>query len=525
MLLFFQNRFQAGSFLLVVLLSSSLFALQDGLALTPPMGFNTWNYFKCERNSEETVLKMAHAMVEKRLSHWEGKKISLLEAGYRYVNLDDCWHGASRDADGKPTVDTLKFPHGMKWLADTIHALGLKIGIYSDAGYKTCAGHFGVFSDDGGYDSIDAVTYAEWGIDYLKHDWCFVDTTWASDPSAQYDNAEGAIELYSRMRDALKATGRDIVYSLCCWGRYKVPQWGDSIGHLWRTGGDIEAKWDKIIRAAYVNIHGYNSGDHYHLYQKPGAWNDADMMQIGNGNLTYDENKSHMDLWCIMATPMLLGNNLVKMNDSIFEIVSNREVIAVNQDSLGLQGQRMTPASEPIQIWAKRLRSPDTLTSRKTAVVIINNGSRPNSGTVKWAHFGEIQKQNSYHVRDLWKHEDIVSNATESFTVENIPSHGSVHLIFTQNNDIGIRQKKHLLSGNTVRLKFRKTAAGYMMYVPVPRCVVEIFNQKGCRINQYTTGSSAWYPLGISGFSTQVAIVRVTSISGKRLFENFVLGR
>jgi len=248
------------------------------------MGFSTWNEFGCNI-SEAPLVNIGQLMIQKHPANWEGKGLSLKDAGYTYVNIDDCWQAKSRDAQGNPQGDSAKFPKGLKWLADTLHHMGLKIGIYSCAGTATCCNYFAAFDPshpDVGFDQIDANAYANWGLDYLKEDWCNV-------PS-DFQSAAGSQKLYARMRDALKTatakTGRPIVFSLCNWGQFSVYQWGDTVGHLWRTGGDITADWTSIL----ANITNNSSGAEY---AKPGAWNYPDMMEVGNGTLSLSENRAH----------------------------------------------------------------------------------------------------------------------------------------------------------------------------------------------------------------------------------------
>jgi alpha-galactosidase len=410
----FDNKLFRFGFIFLFAFALSPYALEDHQALTPPMGFSTWNEFGCTI-SEATLVTTAHLMIRKHPANWEGKELSLKDAGYTYVNIDDCWQAKSRDAQGNPQCDTAKFPRGLKWLADTIHQLGLKIGIYSCAGTATCCNYFAAFDQSHptvGFDQIDANVYANWGIDYLKEDWCNV-------PS-DYQNAAGSQKLYARMRDALKTatskTGRPIVFSLCNWGQYSVCQWGDTIGHLWRTGGDITPDWTSIM----ANITNNSSGAQY---AKPGAWNDPDMMEVGNGTLSLSENRAHFDLWCVSAAPLILGNDLSKMTDSIFSLLSNREVIAVDQDSLGYQGRKARTDGD-VQIWSKKLKN------GAWAVVLVNIGVTIANSSVKWSDFGESDITKPYPVRDLWQHKVVSQSATGSYTVNAIPGHGTVHLVF-----------------------------------------------------------------------------------------------
>lgn len=282
-------------------------ALADGLALTPPMGFNNWNSTHCRAEFNETMVKgIADLFVEKGLK----------DAGYQYVNLDDCWALPSRNGDGKLVPDPVRFPNGIKAVADYVHAKGLKLGIYTSAGTKTCdsVGFPGAL----GHEYSDAQQFADWGVDYLKYDNC---------------NNQGvdAKLRYTTMRDALKATGRPIVYSLCEWGQNKPWEWASDVGHLWRTTGDISDNWGSMLSILKQNLP-------LAPHAGPGHWNDPDMLEVGNGGMTDTEYRSHFSMWSVMAAPLLIGSDLRKASPATFDILDNKEVIAVDQDPLGKQG-------------------------------------------------------------------------------------------------------------------------------------------------------------------------------------------
>src|SRR5437763_12817775 len=248
-------------------------ALPDGLALTPPMGFNNWNTTGCAVD-EQIIRDTADIFVAQGLK----------AAGYQYVNVDDCWAEPARDADGRMQANKARFPHGIKALADYVHSKGLKFGIYTSAGTLTCAKTQPGALD---HEDVDAQTFADWGVDYLKYDNC--------------NNAgRPALERYTKMRDALKKTGRPIVYSLCEWGQNKPWLWGSDVGHLWRTTGDIKDNW-----ASLLNILRQNAP--LAQFAGPGHWNDPDMLEVGDGGMATEEYKSHFSLWWIMVAPLLLG--------------------------------------------------------------------------------------------------------------------------------------------------------------------------------------------------------------------------
>src|SRR5688572_17670559 len=304
----------------------------QGLAKTPPMGWNTWNKFSC--NVDENLIKgAADAMVSSGLK----------EAGYIYIVIDDCWHG-QRDSLGFIHPDPKKFPSGMKDLAAYIHAKGLKFGIYSDAGSKTCGGRPG----SRGHEYQDAMSYASWGVDYLKYDWC----------NTEGLKAEGA---YLTMRDALAAAGRPIVFSLCEWCDNKPWEWATNVGHLWRTTGDIyhcfDCKKDNGGWFSWGVLQILDMQDGLRKYAGPDHWNDPDMMEIGNG-MTVGEDRAHFSMWCMLAAPLMAGNDIAAMTKETKEILTNKEAIAIDQDALGIQGLKYS-ANEGLETWFKPLQNGD----------------------------------------------------------------------------------------------------------------------------------------------------------------------
>ena len=359
------------------LLTAQISTQFDTLALTPPMGWNSWNHYHCNIN-ESIVRQTADAMV----------KNGLKAAGYRYVIIDDCWQ-ISRDSSGNIQADPKKFPSGIKALADYVHSKGLKFGLYSDAGTKTCQGRPGSKN----YEYRDARQYAEWGVDYVKYDWCYTD---GQDPKYSYQ----------QMRIALNLTGRPIVFSVCDWGIDQPWLWGAEIGaNLWRTTGDIAPSWE-----SFVNILDWQVG--LEKYAGPGHWNDPDMLEVGNSGLSLNESRAHFSLWCILAAPLIAGNDLIHIKPEITAILTNREVIAVDQDSLGKQGTRIKDYGSK-EVWAKELRDGGR------AVVLFNRDSVPAKIRVSWSdlNFTPSMKAN---VRDLWKHEDL-GEYSGSFSAEVAP--------------------------------------------------------------------------------------------------------
>jgi alpha-galactosidase len=356
------------------------------VARTPPMGWNSWNKFT-NQVSDAMVREMADAVVSS----------GMRDAGYVYVNIDDTWEGLRRDSRGNITTNN-KFPD-MKKLSDYIHSKGLKLGIYSSPGPKTCAGYIGSYQ----HEEQDAKTFASWGIDYLKYDWCAASQVYTTGDQATMAAA------YAKMGLALLNSGRPIVYSLCQYGNLDVGEWGERVGgNLWRTTGDIQDNWNSMSHIGFELQPGREK------YAWAGHWNDPDMLEIGNGGMTDAEYQTHMSLWCILSAPLLAGNDIRSMSPSIASILMNKEAIAVDQDRLGRQGVRVAKDGD-LEVWSK------PLAGGEYAVGLFNRGADTAKVTARWSDIGI---QGSHAVRDLWKHQDLGS-AADAFTAE-VPSHGVV---------------------------------------------------------------------------------------------------
>ena len=335
------------------------------LAPTPPMGWNSWNKFGCDIN-EALVRKQADAMVA------SGMK----DAGYRYIVIDDCWQ-KSRDENGDIVADAERFPGGIKALADELHAKGLKFGIYSDAGALTCGGRPG----SAGHEFQDARQYAKWGVDYLKYDWCYTGTR----------DAEAA---YTIMAKALRESGRDIVLSICEWGNNHPERWAAPVGHLWRTTGDIFDGWKGTKDWSHGLLDILDFQVERWRDSGPNAWNDPDMLEVGNGGMTTTEYESHFSLWAMLAAPLIAGNDLAAMSDDTRRILTNPEVIAVDQDRLGVQARRLWKQDD-LEIWARPLKGGDQ------AVVLFNRGAAPAGMSVDWDLLN-LPAGLRADVKDLW---------------------------------------------------------------------------------------------------------------------------
>jgi alpha-galactosidase len=351
------------------------------LAKTPPMGWNSWNKFSCNV-SESLIMGMADAMVS------SGMK----DAGYEYVVIDDCWQ-VSRDENGEIVADKERFPNGIKYLADYIHSKGLKFGIYSCAGSLTCQKRPG----GRGHEFQDARTYARWGVDYLKYDWCNTGT-------------QDARSSYATMRDGLFTAGRPIVFSICEWGSNKPWEWAGEIGHLWRTTGDIGDSWNSMI-----NI--FIQQKDLARYAGPGHWNDPDMLEVGNGRMTTEEYKTHFSLWCMLAAPLMAGNDLQNMTPETITILLNKEIIALDQDTLGRQGTCYRDNGD-YQIWIK------ALAGNEKAVCLLNKSDEKKTVLVDFALLAQVSsgrraaaslKLENYRVRDLWEHKDVSIKETSTY--------------------------------------------------------------------------------------------------------------
>ena len=360
----------------------------NGLAKTPPMGWNSWNLF-AGRIDDKTVRQMADAIVSS----------GMRDAGYIYLNIDDTWEG-DRDANGVIHSNN-KFPD-MKALADYVHSKGLKFGIYSSPGPYTCAGYEGSY----GHETQDARTYAEWGIDYLKYDWCSA--------ARLYPNS-AMRGVYQKMADELRATNRPIVYSLCQYGREDVWKWGPDVGgNLWRTTGDISDRWESMSKIGF-------SQHELAPWARPGHWNDPDMLEIGNGGMTDTEYKTHMSLWSILAAPLIAGNDLRSMTPVIRDMLTNREVIAIDQDKDGKQGRRRWKSGEQ-EIWVR------PLAGGAQAVGLFNRAAEEAKITASWADL-EIGRPPS-QIRDVWAHTNLKADGAQLSA--SVPGHGVILLRVSQ---------------------------------------------------------------------------------------------
>ncbi|NUT51028.1 MAG: alpha-galactosidase [Saccharothrix sp.] len=354
-------------------------ALENGLGRTPQLGWNDWNTFGCNIN-ETLIRQTADVMVSSGMA----------AAGYTYVNIDDCWSEMSRDGAGNLVASRTKFPSGIKALADYVHGKGLKLGIYSSAGTTTCAGYPASL----GYEQRDADLWASWGIDYLKYDNC-----------GDHRGLSGQAR-YTAMRDALARTSRPIFYAICNWGVDNVGSWGAATGNSWRTTGDIQGNWNSVMGIL-------DAQPGWAGYARPGAWNDPDMLEVGHG-LTDTESQAHFSLWALLNAPLLAGNDLRSMSAATRTILTNTEVIAVNQDWGGRQGNRIVDNGNT-EVWTK------PMANGSVAVVLLNRGSGAATVSTSASQIG-LGSAASYSVRDLWAH---TTGTTSGAISASVPAHGA----------------------------------------------------------------------------------------------------
>ncbi|XP_068640209.1 alpha-galactosidase 1-like [Aristolochia californica] len=339
--------------------------LANTLGLTPPMGWNSWNHFSCKID-EKMIRETADALVS----------TGLAKIGYHYVNIDHCWAESERDHHGNLVARKSTFPSGMKALADYVHSKGLKLGIYSDAGYRTCSM---TMPGSLGHEEQDAKTFASWGIDYLKYDNCNND---ASKPTVRYPV----------MTHALMNTGRSIFFSLCEWGDMHPALWGAQVGNSWRTTNDIADTWESMVSRADMN-------EVYAELARPGGWNDPDMLEVGNGGMTNDEYITHFSLWAISKAPLLIGCDVRNATKETMKIIGNKEVVAVNQDPLGVQAKKVRMEGD-LEIWA------GPLSNYRTVVLLVNRSPRYSEITANWDDIG-LPENTVVKARDLWRHKTL----------------------------------------------------------------------------------------------------------------------
>jgi alpha-galactosidase len=387
------------------------YALTNGVARLPILGYNTWNAYQCNID-ENLMLTTAKLM----------KSLGLQAAGYNYVNIDDCYAEKNRTAAGDIIEDQVRFKNGMVNLNKQIHALGFKTGIYSDSGWFTCAGYPGSW----GNEVRDATTFAKWGFDYLKYDNCAI----------PYDSVtrQGIVGKYQRMSDALvevgKQFGKSFVFSLCEWGWSQVWLWGADLGHSWRTTGDIAPQWDSL--ASIINFNSF-------LTQATdfSGRNDLDMLQLGNGGLTYEEAKSHFTAWALMKSPLLIGTNLSAITPEILGILTNKEILAVNQDPVvgksispfrwGINPDWTSNSTHPAQYWSGPTQS-------GTVFMLLNTLNTRSTLSFNLTESPFIRAGRQYSVRDLWAHTNN-GTAVRTFTAKNVPPHGVVALLLKDAGD------------------------------------------------------------------------------------------
>ncbi|CAN6195390.1 unnamed protein product [Urochloa humidicola] len=362
-------------------------ALENGLGRTPQMGWNSWNHFHCKIN-EQIIRQIADAMVDNGLA----------KLGYQYINIDDCWAAYDRDSQGNLAANASTFPSGVAALADYVHGKGLKLGIYGDAGSRTCSK---LMPGSLGFEDQDAKTFASWGVDYIKYDNC---NNQGTSPQPRYN----------AMSKALLNSGRNIFFSLCEWGVDDPATWAGGIGNSWRTTGDIKDTWASMTAIADKN-------DKWASYAGPGGWNDPDMLEVGNGGMTTEEYRSHFSIWALVKAPLLIGCDIRAMSNETKEILSNQNVIAVNQDELGVQGHKVQQDGDQ-EVWA------GPLSGGRVAMILWNRGSTEASITAAWSSIG-LNASTVVDAHDLWTDEVIASVQGE--LKETVDSHACKMYVVT----------------------------------------------------------------------------------------------
>ncbi|XP_040383981.1 alpha-galactosidase [Oryza brachyantha] len=350
-------------------------AFENGLGRTPQMGWNSWNHFYCGIN-EQIIRETADALVN----------TGLAKLGYHYVNIDDCWAEYNRDSQGNFVPNRQTFPSGIKALADYVHAKGLKLGIYSDAGSLTCSNKMPGSLD---HEEQDVKTFSSWGVDYLKYDNC-------------NDAGRTIMERYTRMSNAMKTYGKNIFFSLCEWGKENPATWAGRMGNSWRTTGDIADNWDSMTSRADQN-------DQWAAYAGPGGWNDPDMLEVGNGGMSEAEYRSHFSIWALAKAPLLIGCDVRSMSQQTKDILSNSEVIAVNQDRLGVQGKKVQ-SDNGLEVWA------GPLSDNRKAIVLWNRQPYQATITAHWSNIG-LAPSVVATARDLWAHSSFAAQGQISASV------------------------------------------------------------------------------------------------------------
>ncbi|GAB2223302.1 hypothetical protein Droror1_Dr00017442 [Drosera rotundifolia] len=363
--------------------------VDNGHGRTPPMGWSSWNSFHCNI-TEELIIQIANAMVF----------TGLADLGYKYINLDDCWGRFTRSpVQHKLEEDREKFPSGLAALGNYIHSLGLQFGIYSSAGTSTCSGSM---PGSLGHEQADAYTFASWGVDYLKYDNC-------------YNNGISPLIRYRAMSDALRATGRPIFYNICEWGDMEPALWAGELGNSWRTADDIVDNWNRMLCIADKNAM-------YAEYARPGAWNDPDTLEVGNGGMSHEEYKVHFSIWAISKAPLILGCDIRNLSSETWSLISNSEVIAVNQDPLGIQAKKVRNYGQR-DLWA------GPLSQNRFVILFVNRKTYDLEITAHWSDVG-IPDDTVVLARDLWLHQDLSDILIGNFSVT-VKSHSCKMFILT----------------------------------------------------------------------------------------------
>ena len=524
----------AGCALLVV--PAFVFAVNDSVQDVPAMGWNSWNHFGCNIR-QATILGQAVTMATRKAAvNWEGKTPTMKDAGFQFINLDDCWEGATNIQ-----YDATLFPQGFIWMCDSIRRLGLFPGLYTSAGTNTCAGRPAQYNAD----AACAKAYADWGFQYLKEDWCNVPGT--------YNNSAGAVTLYQRSYQALRTAAvnafnagrypgatkpKYFTFSLCNWGAYSSWTYGAQCGHSARMSGDIGANWGSVVGIIDQCIN-----NNVVTYNQRGFFNDPDMLECGNG-MTATEDQSHFDLWIQMQSPLLTGNDLVNMGAATLTLFTNREAIAISQDSLNWGGRRVRVITAGgLDLWYKRCFTRDPIshavitdqTRMKKSVIIFNRGAAAANYSITRATDGtplELSATQAYQVRNLWTHTTIDTlNTTETAVpAVAVAGHGTTHLLFTPLSVISPVIPNDLLEKNSnaviaALIKGRRGAAGLELYVPA-NGKIGLFTVQGRQIASFMAANGGqWYQVPVNKATLAGTFIVKASLQDRVLTKTFVLAR
>jgi len=458
-------------------------AWENGLARTPPMGWNSWNHFACEGIKEDLFKEMVDAMVS------NGMK----DVGYEYLNIDDCWAGP-RDGIGDLTASSDFTNNSLKPLADYVHSQGLKIGTYGCAGTATCQGFAGSYN----HEEQDAIVFAEWEMDYIKWDYCYTtDQEWWR-PAPR----EEGVKRFTKFRDAIIAAGRPMLYSICSWGKIQSWEWAAPVGNIWRTTNDIELGWNHVKNIVEQQVDLWS-------YSKPGAYNDPDMLEVGRG-MSELEDRTHFGMWCMFAAPLIMGNDLRNMTNQTINILTNSDAIAVDQDPLGIQAQRIWGSEGEAQLWVRPLQN------NGRAIAFYNGSSSTQEMSFDmgdlnndyWTGKGLTWTAGlSAPMREIWSATDM-GEYTGQTVSRSVPSHGMAFITIIPT--VSVEDKK-LSSSNPMKINVQTSSINVTLpFEGAASTEVEVFNTNGELVTSISAANTS-FNLSTKGYKNGVYILRANN--------------